>query len=473
MEAYGLIGIFALLQVWLTLLDMGMSPTLSREMARFTGGAHKAQSIRDLLRSIEIIGLGIAIVITLGIWAASGWLASDWLRAEKLPVDVVAQAFTIMGLVTALRFIENIYRSSIMGLQRQVLLNIVLSVMATLRGLGAVGILIWVSPTIRAFFIWQAIISITTTGLFAIVLYHTLPVSKHPARFSLTALKKIKHFAMHMMATSFLQLLLTQVDKILLSRLLTLEAFAYYVLAATVANALSLLPGPVMTAFYPRFTELVAQDNKAALITSYHKSAQLLTVLMGTAAIMLIVFGDTVMALWTKNPELSKQITPLVAVLALGTLLNGMIWIPSAMLLAYGWTRLFVKANFFSVLFIVPAIFWVTPKYGPIGAAWVWVALNIGFGTIAIYFMHRRLLPTEKWRWYGQDIAMPLLAGGIVAIILRWATPAFSSAVAQLIVLLISAGFVLAGSALVAKDVRRQLVRYVPQRIKSFCVRVV
>ena len=52
-EAYGLIGIFALLQAWLALLDMGMTPTLSREMARFTGGAHDAQSIRDLLHVSE------------------------------------------------------------------------------------------------------------------------------------------------------------------------------------------------------------------------------------------------------------------------------------------------------------------------------------------------------------------------------------------------------------------------------------
>lgn len=66
-ESYGLIGLFAVLQAWLSLLDMGMTPTLSREMARFTGGAHNAQSIRDLLKSIEIISLAIAMLIALGI----------------------------------------------------------------------------------------------------------------------------------------------------------------------------------------------------------------------------------------------------------------------------------------------------------------------------------------------------------------------------------------------------------------------
>ena len=91
---------------------------------------------------------------------------------------------------------------------------------------------------------------------------------------------------------------------------------------------------------------------EAALIAAYHKGAQLITVLMGTAAIMLIVFGDVVMALWLKNPELSKQITPLVIVLSLGTLLNGLLWIPSAMWIANGWSSLSVKVSFFSVLFI-------------------------------------------------------------------------------------------------------------------------
>jgi len=152
-EAYGLIGIFAILQAWLSLLDMGMKPALGREMARFTGGAHNAQSIRDLLRSIEIIGIAIATGVALGFWAASGWLASHWVTARSLPSDVVAQAFSVMGVVTALRFVESIYVSSIVGLQRQVLHNAATSVMATVRGLGAVGLLAWVSPTIGAFFI--------------------------------------------------------------------------------------------------------------------------------------------------------------------------------------------------------------------------------------------------------------------------------------------------------------------------------
>jgi len=113
-----MIGIFFMLQAWLNLLDMSMKPALGREMARFTGGGHDTQSIWNLLRSIEVIAFGGAVLIGLGIWAASSWLATSWMQVEKIPVSVLADSFTLMGLVIALRFIENIYASSLARLQR-------------------------------------------------------------------------------------------------------------------------------------------------------------------------------------------------------------------------------------------------------------------------------------------------------------------------------------------------------------------
>ena len=472
-EAYGLIGIFALLQAWLALIDMGMKPALGREMARFTGGAHNAQSIRDLLRSIELIGIAIAGGVALGIWAASGWLASHWVTAKNLPVEVVAQAFAVMGVVTALRFIENIYVSSIVGLQRQVLQNIVTSITATARGLGAIGVLAWVSPTIEAFFFWQGLISLMTLALFAGVVYRALPPAPLHARFSGSALIGIWRFSAGMMAITFLALLLTQIDKILLSRLLTLESFGYYVLAGVVANGLYMLTGPITTAFYPRFTELATNGDEVALRALYHEGAQLVTVLMGAAAMVLMVFGDRVLRLWTGDPALAQQVAPLMAVLALGTLFNGLMWIPYQMQLAHGWTSLTIKVNIVAVSLLVPAILWVVPAYGAIGAAWVWVTLNAGYLIFAIPLMHRRLLPADKWRWYRQDVAVPLAAATATTFLCRWVMPHDLGKLGEFSVLLTTSSCVLIAAALAAPRVRNQLALHLPGRIRSFNARTV
>ncbi len=472
-EAYGLIGIFALLQAWLALLDMGMKPALGREMARFTGGAHNAQSIRDLLRSIELIGIVIAGGVALGIWAASGWLASHWVTAKNLPVEVVTHAFAVMGVVTALRFIENIYVSSIVGLQRQVLQNVVTSIMATLRGLGAVALLAWVSPTIEAFFLWQGLISTITVALFAGVVYRALPPSPLPARFSWPALIGIRRFAAGMLGITFLALLLTQIDKILLSRLLTLESFGYYALAGVVANALYLLAGPITAALYPRFTELATNGDAAALRAVYHQGAQLVTVLMGSAAMLLMLFGDRVLRLWTGNPALAQKVAPLLAVLALGTLLNGLMQIPYQVQLAHGWTSLAIRVNILAVCLMVPAILWVVPAYGAIGAARVWVTLNAGYLVLAIPLMHRRLLPAEKWNWYRQDVAAPLAAAAATAFLCRWVMPHNLNRLGEFSVLLMTASWVLIAAVWAAPRVRHQLARHLPGRIRSLSARTV
>ena len=59
-EAYGLVVFYAMLQGWFMLLDMGLTPTMARETARFRGGATDALSLRRLLRALEgVFGFGM------------------------------------------------------------------------------------------------------------------------------------------------------------------------------------------------------------------------------------------------------------------------------------------------------------------------------------------------------------------------------------------------------------------------------
>ncbi len=467
-ESYGLIGIFAMLQAWLSLLDLGMTPTLSREMAKFSGGGHDAQSIRNLLRSVEIIAILVAIFIATSIGCSANWLALNWLRAEKLPVDVVAGAFSIMGIVTALGFIQGIYVSSIIGFQRQVLLNIVTSIISTLRGLGAVGVLLWISPTIEAFFIWQGIVSVISVVVLSRIVYMQLPKTERSGRFSLKSLSDIWKFASGMMGITFISLVLTQFDKILLSRLLTLEAFGYYTLAFSVANVLMKFVGPIDQAFFPLFTEQVVRKDETSLISSYHKGSQMVTVLMGTATIMLIFYGKTLMLLWTGNMDLVNQTTTLIAVLAFGNLLNGLMHIPYHMQLAHGWTSLTFKMNVIASIILIPAIFFIAPIYGAIGAAWIWVTLNAGYVLIGVNFMYLRILKKEKINWYVRDILLPLVVATIVAGILYYFTPEKLGKVGQLISLFVSSAVIFMSAILMAPEVYNEVFQFISKKNKIF-----
>lgn len=419
MEAWGLVGFMSMLQAWFTLLDMGLTPTLSREMARFQAGAHGAQSIRDLLRSLEVIYGGVAVAVVGIVWLGAPWVSVHWLSATQLSDASVTQAIGVMGMVLAARMVEQVYRGAIQGLQRQVWLNGAQSVLAALRWGGVVGVLAWVDSSIEAFFLWQVLVSLLSVVILARQTYCWLPPGERPSRFDLAVLASIRSFAGGMAVTTLLALLLTQVDKLLLSKLVSLEEFGYYVLAASVAGALYFLVTPVSTAVSPRLTELVAKSGQQALIDTYHRASQWLAAVLTPAALMMAVFAEPLLYAWTGNADLANQTAPLLVLLALGTLCNGFMYVPYMTQLAYGWTGFAVRMNIVAVSFIVPAVLWAVPRFGAIGAAWAWLALNAGYVLIGMHFMHRRLLPGEKWRWYRDAVFKPLAIGSIALLILR------------------------------------------------------
>jgi O-antigen/teichoic acid export membrane protein len=267
-------------------------------------------------------------------------------------------------------------------------------------------------------------------------------------------------FAAGIVAITLLALLLSQVDKILLSRQLTLEFFGYYALAGVVTSSLTMLTGPIATALYPRFTELATNRDEAALRTLYHQGAQMVTVLTGSAAIVLMTFGYSVLRLWTGDPALSEKVAPLMTILALYVLFNALLVIPYQLQLAHGWTSLTIKVSIVAVIVMVPAILWVVPVYGAIGAAWMLATTTAGCLLFEIPLMHRRLLPADKWSWCVQDVAVPLAAATAAALLCRWVMPHNLGKLGEFSALLTASICVLIAAAAAAPMVRHQLIRH-------------
>ncbi len=474
-EAYGLMGIYATLQAGLNLLDAGMKPALAREMARFTGGARDTQSIWDLLRSIELATVGIACLMALVLWASSDWLSSEWVRAATLDEHTVGRAFAIMGIVTAFQFVESVYISSMSGLQRQVLQNLATSATATVRGLGAVGVLMWLSPTVDAFFAWQALISACNVAVYRFLTYRSLPRPARPPRFDKAELLGIWRYAAGMLGITLLALLLTHADKVLLSGILPLESFGYYALASVASGALYALSYPVQAAYHPLFVELLAKGDDAGLKRKYHDGSQLVSVLTGAAAAVLIVFADDVLFGWTGDKELTRGTAPLMAVLALGTVINGLMGMPYRIQLAHGWTSLAVRTNTVAVVLLVPAIAWIVPRYGAMGAAWIWVVLNVGYLALGTHFMYGRILRAERGNWYVADVMLPLVVAAVAALACRAVAPAATGRIEACLVIAASSIVVLMATCCAASVVRKRILSTLPALVDSLrqAVRIV
>lgn len=421
-EAYGLIGSFAVILTCAMLLDAGMTPTLNREMARFKAGQRSAQSIADLLHSVEILCFGIIMAMSVVGVVVAGWLVDHWLGPSSLPAKTLHSAIMLMIATASLRVGEGVFRGALLGLEQTVSMNLASALFATLRA-GGVIFALMLSPRLETFFLWQVGASFLSIIAFAMLTHRALPAPPSHPSFSKASLLEVRHFAGGLMATSLLTLLLTQTDKLLLVKLLPLQSFAYYALAAAVAGGLYQLVGPVAQSYYPRFTMLFGRAQMEQLADEYHRGAQILTATVAPLAAIMIFFAEPALFLWTGDAAIADRTAPILSLLAAGTLLHGMMFIPYMLQLASGWPSLAMRINAVAVTIFVPAILLIVPRYGAIGAAALWVALNAGYVLVSAQFMHRRLLTTEKRRWYVQDVAAPIAASLAVSALLSLAMP--------------------------------------------------
>ena len=260
-EAYGVIGFFATTQAFLQVFDLGLAPTVNREVARCAAGGDIRQASR-LLHTLAVVYWVTAVILGGAVVLAAPAIATGWLQARQLPPDTVSRAVALMGLTVACRWPIALYIGAVMGAERIVLASGLAMAMTTLSSVGAVAVIAFVSPTLEALFIWQAGAGLLHAIVARWAAWRTVPRFAE-TRFDSAELRRVWRFSAGMSGIALFTLAFSQMDKVILSRVLTLGDFGRYMLATTVASGLYVLVTPFMNALYPRFSALVVSETGA------------------------------------------------------------------------------------------------------------------------------------------------------------------------------------------------------------------
>jgi O-antigen/teichoic acid export membrane protein len=406
-EAYGLVGIFTTLLSLLLPFEAGLGTALSRDLAGGVGRKEE-ETNAQVVRTLEIVHWTIAGISGALVAVLAPLIAHHWVKPTVLTADTVQTAVLIMGLVIAVQWPQSLYSGGLIGLQHQVSLNVINAVMGTIRSVGSVAVLMFVSRTVVAYFVWQIVASALQTGTLAVLLWHH--VGERPRRpwFRRDVLLRLRPFLMGMTGTTIVVLLTTQVDKAILSRLLPLAIFGYYMLANSAASNLLRFVVPVQQAFFPQFADLSARGDEARLAMLYHRMAQMLAVLTVPLGLLVVMFAREALYVWTGDPVISARTAPILMLMMFGTMVNALVYAPYTLQIAGGWTSLVFGYSAVTAVILFPALIVLSKLRGAVGAAAVWPALNLGVLLFMVPLMHRRLIPREMGRWYLEDVLYPV-----------------------------------------------------------------
>src|SRR5438034_983531 len=270
-EAWGLVGFFAMVQAWSQVLDFGLSPTLGREAAKFNAGVTAAGSLNMFLRLLEII-FGVVGV----------------------------------GIVLGLRLVSGVYRGGLLGLERQVGANSIAAAVATLRSVAVVPVLIWVSNSILAFFLFQLAVAVAEVVLLRAALRRSLPGGP-VRRFQWEVLKEPIRFGRGLAFLTCMWVAVSQGDKLILSHMLPLQEYGGFILATTIALGTILVVSPLQQAVLPRLIVLAEQKEHARLLELYRKTTLLLVAMLAGVGGVMVAFPAQVLYAWTGDVAAASQ----------------------------------------------------------------------------------------------------------------------------------------------------------------------
>lgn len=455
-SGYGIVGIWATLEALAALLDLGLSPTMTREMAATARRPEEAAAARDLVRTVEVFYWAFAFLISTTIVVVAPLIATHWVQSSQFSIDELRSSVQLIGMIIFCRWPLSFYSSCLNELERQVLLSWIGFVFAFVRSLGAVGVIVFISPTVSAFLEWQIVANAANTAIAAALLWWSLPKGRAPT-FRPWILVRVWHFAGGMTAIALVSVLLTDLDKVVVSGFVSLEDFGYYTLASRMAGSLYLISSSVFVAVYPALVRLATERDETKLAELYHRGSQALSVLLFPIAITAAFFAKPLIFAWTGNEHVASNTAPIAELLIIGTALHCTGSLPYAVQLAYGWTSL----AFWTITACVPVaivlLVVLTRQFGGEGAATVWLFVTTSLLLTQVPIMHRSLLKDQAGQWYVHDVGIPLLAcsvtAGLLAAVLEPATTRLGAAI-----MVAFSGFLIGTAGLLATPlVRKQL----------------
>ena len=417
-EWCGLLGFYIAVQGLSKLFDFGISPTISRELAR--DSANQPILGRSILFATEYPywGIGIALGILLGVIGQG--LAVYWSATSSIPSDQIQLTFIVMGILLAVQWPLTLYEAALTGLRRIALLHSLSVVLRSLGVVGGISLLLMGPPELWRYLCVLIGAAIVHVAILAIVVRHALPQPRDRSRIALADTRPYWRFAAGMGAISLLSSFLIHADKVLLSGVLPLETLGQYVLASMIASGLYVLAMPVFGAVFPDLTGKVASGDRSGESSVYHLASQGLAMLIVPAAAVLVLFAYELLAAWTSDSRMAGQIAPVMQLLVIGTALNTFMTVPYALQLAHGRTDIAIRLHVVLVILFLPLLLIGSWLSGAIGAAAAWFILNLVYVMSGVPLTHQHLLRGEVKSWVINDVSGPALLG-LAAAIAGWA----------------------------------------------------
>lgn len=408
-ESYSIISFTLLIAGITVIIDGGLTSTLSREFARKDTNYHEKLKT---FKTLEIFYLLIVLITIIFSYYFSSIIAREWVNTKAYTLEEISVFIKIISFEVGFQLLLRFYIGGFLGLEKQVKANIYQILWGILRN-GLVVFVIINSPNLVAFFLWQTI----STFIFLLIVKFSLEKELYGIyqlnlqfKIDLSVLKRVWRFTGGMMAIITVAALNTQIDKLTISKLLSIESLGYYTLAVSLGQCILLLINPIATTVLPRFTSLYSADEKLSALKLFEKFGILISVIVFAVMANIMFFAEELIWIWTGEKELATMIYKIIPIVALSYTALSLQVLPYNIAIANGYTKINNALGILSLFITLPGYWYSITNYGLLGAASLFCIVQVVTTFLYLYLINRKFIGLNILKdIYLKQIIIPLV----------------------------------------------------------------
>ena len=461
-DAFGVIYFnLVLTGVLTTALELGLLSTTVREVSAHFG--EQPSYVERLIRTASLLYWGVGVALLLAVLAAAPLLVARWINLKTLDPQTATTMLRVLSVTIMIALPRALYASLFQGRQRMEINNGIDVGSSAVQQLGIIAILV------RGGDVYAVVIWIAASAVLSTVTYMALVARMFGARALVPAyfsdvVKKNAGFTAHLGLLSVLNMVLTQFDKVLVSKLQPIASVGYYSFASTVVVRISFVTSAITRAALPSFSHLHQIGDSSSLLAQYRKLQDLIC--YGMAPLFAAAtFGALPLYTYLFNRQVAWLLLPPTALICLGYFMSATVNIPFTLSVASGRPDIASRSNLLALFVVIPITTVLTIRFGLAGAACSWVVYNAFLYAYMIPRICREVLVISTSSWFVHVLkvfALVAVTYGSLWILL--VIPGSYSTLAAIAAYVIASALFLAGTLLLIGPDLKATIRRLPQQ---------
>ena len=380
-EAYGVLVLITLIPSYFSFADFGMNLGSTKFGSEaYARGAEKEEG--EIVRTAAVIAFLTSLPIAIILFAFSVYIV-QWL---KVPVSLQAEASLALKFAAVtflLNFLSNIFNTPQLSRLRMDLNTFVTSGFR-IFGMVATPIVLYLGGGIAG-----ALFVLMIAGFFTLAghLYVSGRLLGKLFQLSINrnVIKPLLKFGGPLVISGIAAILLVNLEKVVLARVTSVKALAYYSIAYTLASMATMFSSAMVQSLVPAFSQLLRPEKKGELDKLFARSLKINIVGLLPLLVFLFIVAKPFFTIWA-GEDFGRESSIPFYVLLFGLFFNVIAYIPHSVLMSSGRTDVFAKLYWVELIPYILLIGVLTYKFGAVGAAAAWSLRVIADAGAVIWF---------------------------------------------------------------------------------------